>query len=296
MGLRFGLMPLEFRPILDRIMVSGIPDFSRFNIVDIVRDCVKAGYELIEVSMDLEYILPDSLAEDKIDKLVDLKEEFGHSYTVHLPLWSVEPASFNENIRSASVNTIVSAIKRAERLEPEAYVYHATGSLAAEFSRLDVPVNILNIINGYMLSYASASVEEVLAASEINPRILAVENVEFPFTLTREMIDEYDLGICFDTGHLLTRYSGEESVIEFYKKHRDIIIEIHLHDGSYEECNGMPVHRDHVALGEGDMPIDEFISLLLKDDFSRPIIFEISKNEADLSLDRIRELVPEAHK
>ncbi len=296
MGLRFGLMPLEFRPILDRIMVSGVPDFSRFNIVDIIRESVEAGYELIEVSMDLEYILPNSLDDDKIEKLVELKDELGHSYTVHLPLWSVEPASFNDKIRSASVNTIISAIKQAEKLEPEAYVYHATGSLAAEFSRLDVPVNIRNIISSYMLSYASTSIEEILAGSEIDPRLLAVENVEFPFSLTREMIDEYNVGICFDTGHLLTKYSGEESVIEFYKKHHDRIIEIHLHDGSYEECNGVPLHKDHVALGVGDMPIKEFISLLHKDKFSKPIIFEISKSEADLSLTRIQRAVPEAHK
>ncbi len=289
MNLRFGLMPLEFQPIVNRILNNGVPDFSRFDIISIVRECVEAGYKIIEISMDLEYIIPGALSENKIRELVELKDELGHSYTVHLPLWAIEPASFNEHIRFASVETTVSAIKQAEPLEPEAYVYHSTGALAAEFSRLNVPLHIRNIIGGYMLSYAATSLEEILTGTEIDPHRLAVENVEFPFGLTREMIDEYNVSICFDTGHLLTRYSGEESVLEFYNTHKDRIIELHLHDGSYDECNGTPVHKDHVALGEGAMPIKEFIGQLMRNRFDGPIIFEIPKEEADLSLQRIRD-------
>jgi sugar phosphate isomerase/epimerase len=107
-------------------------------------------------------------------------------------------------------------------------------------------------------------------------------------------VDEYDTGICFDTGHALTRYSGDESVIEFYKAHKDRIIEFHLHDGIYEEREGAVIHDDHIALGTGEMPIRELLMEVAKDKFNGPVIFELTSTETIESLRKIKEVVPEA--
>jgi sugar phosphate isomerase/epimerase len=147
-----------------------------------------------------------------------------------------------------------------------------------------------------MASCAAKSIEEILARTEINPRKVAIENVEFPFEVTRDLVDQYNTSICFDTGHLLTRYSGDESVLEFYKRHRDRIVEIHLHDGSYEKIGDNVVHRDHMALGRGAMPVREFLKELVKDRFNRPVVFELTAAEAKESLEKIRAVVPEALK
>jgi len=293
--LRFGIVPLEFKPAAERIIVDGVPDFSRFNIIDAVRDAAKMQHiQVIEVTMDVEHVIPNALTPEVISQLVDLKDELGISYTAHLPLWSLELASFNEFVRQASVESIVSSIRLAEPLEPEAYVLHATGALAAEFSRLDMPVNMVMLICNLMSAIAARSLEDIITRSEINPRLLAVENVEFPFSLTRELVDEYDTSICFDTGHLLTRYSGDEPVVEFYRRHRDRIVELHLHDGSYAERDGAVIHRDHIALGEGEMPVREFLMELVRDSFNGPVVFELTATQAKQSLNLIETQVPEA--
>jgi sugar phosphate isomerase/epimerase len=223
-----------------------------------------------------------------------LKDEFGHSYTAHLPLWSIELATFNTPVRKGSVESVVESIKLAEPLEPEYYVLHSTGSLAGEFSRLDFKREMVNVICTAMAGFSATSVEEILAKSEIDPRRIAVENVEFPFEITRAVIDEYDLSICFDTGHLLAKFSGDESVLDFYKTHKDRITELHLNDGTYREVEGVGVPDDHLALGTGDLPVREFMSELVKDDFNGPMIFELTTDEAKQSLQKIQEVIPEA--
>ncbi|TFG10142.1 sugar phosphate isomerase/epimerase [Candidatus Thorarchaeota archaeon] len=293
--MRYGIVPVEFRPAAERVVVDGVPDFSKFDILDIVKQAVNIEHiSVIELTLDIEYIIPEALTPSRVDELAELKEELGHSYTAHLPLWSIEPASFNEYVRSGSVESVVHSIELVEPLEPEYYVLHSTGPLAAEFSNLDFPREMVMLICGLMAGFSARSVEEIIAKTEIDPKRLAIENIEFPFEITRELVDEYDTSICFDTGHLLTRYSGDESVSEFYHRHKDRIVELHLHDGSYHEHDGVAVHRDHIALGQGEMPVREFLLELVKDGFQGPLIFELTTPEVMESLAYIAEVVPEA--
>lgn len=291
--MRFGMVALEFFPAVNRIVEGGVPDFTRFNLPEIVREDLQIEHiEVIEITMDTEQLVPGSLAPARISELAELKDELGHSYTVHLPLWSIEPSSFNEFIRKASVESIVSSIKLAEELNPEAYVLHTTGSLAAEFSRLSLPEGLRLLLAGYIGSFAEKSLEEILSKTEIDPRKFAVENIEFPFEITRDAVNKYDTGICFDTGHVLSKQSGDETLSEFYKQHRGRIIEIHLHDGSYPE-GGRAFRTEHTALGQGEMPIREFLLELHNDNYKGPLVFELAPAEVKESLSMIRQEVPE---
>jgi sugar phosphate isomerase/epimerase len=295
MGLRFGLTSLNLQSVVSRIVVDGVPDFSRFDLVDIVREGVNAGFEIAEMTMDVRYMVPGALSEEVIDGLVSLKDELGHSYTAHLPLWSIELATFDENIRKAGVTSSIEAIKLAEPLEPEAYVLHATGDLAADLSTKSLSSGTLSLLCSMLSAYSAQSIEEIITATEISPSKLAIENYVFPFESTFDVIEEYDTGICFDTAHLITRMSGTESIMDFYKKYKSRITEIHLQDGTYEEYKGAITRDDHVALGEGimgDKVLGEFLHALHKDDFKGPVIFELSVAEAQSSKDRIRKVAP----
>jgi sugar phosphate isomerase/epimerase len=140
--LKFGIEFPRFEDTATRILADGVLDFSRFDVVDMMREKVGLGYEVIEISMDLGGILPGSLTPESIKQLVDLKDELNHSYTVHLPLWSVEPATFNEEVRKGSVNSIVNAIELAEPLNPEAFVRGIQPpELSAEDRRHDMHVH-----------------------------------------------------------------------------------------------------------------------------------------------------------
>lgn len=292
--MRFGLQPLDFQPIVEQILVGGVPDFSRFTIDNLVRLALKLGHmSAVEVTMDIERLVPGSLTPESVAKLAKLGEELGNAFTVHLPFYSLELASFNEHIREASVETVVKAIELAEPLEPEAYVLHTTGSMAAEFSRLTLSEDMVSLICSYMSIFAARSLEEILTKTEIDPRKIAIENVEFPFEVTNQLVEQYNTSICFDTGHLLTHYSGTESVLEFYRQHRERIVEIHLHDGSYEKRDDFVVHRDHIPLGRGAMPVRDFLRELIKSKYNGPIIFELRNAEIKESLDYIRKVVPE---
>lgn len=292
--MRFGLTPLQFGRIVNQIVSGGVPDFSKFNIVEHVREALQIEHiSVIEITSEIQYIIPDSLSETAINGLIDLKEEFGHVYTVHLPLWSVELTTFNEPVRKGCVKTIVEMIQKLDPLNPEVYVLHTTGALATEFSQLSFPKQSVDLICMLMTGFSAKSVEEIITQTEINPKRIAIENLEFPFDFTRDVVDEYGTSICFDTGHLLSKQSGDETVIEFYKKHKDKISELHLHDGK-SQARDIKGFIDHKALGTGDMPVQEFLLELLKNDFNGPLIFELSSIEVIDSLKYIRDVVPEA--
>ena len=291
--MRFGAVAIEFIPAVQKLIADGVPDFSRINLVDIVRDVVAIEHiEVIEFTTEMEHMVPGSITPEIISQLVDLKDELGVSFTVHLPIWSIELASFNPFIRSGGVESICHSIKTSEPLEPETYVLHASGSLAAEFLRNNTSEPMTLLVCGYMTEFSMKSVEEIISKTEIDPRKIAVENIEFPFEFTRDIVDEYHTGVCFDTGHALTKQSGNESVLEFYRRHRDRIVEVHLNDGIDIKTPGK--YEDHLAIGKGELPVRDFLLELRKADFKGPLIFELTTEEIIESLQTIREVVPEA--
>ena len=288
---RFGIQPLQFANVMNLISGKGLSDFEFF-FPKICLAAADGGFSTLELTLDMDYILPGSLNEDVMEKFVEMKREKELTYTVHLPIWSVEPSSPNDYIRTASVKSTVQSIEIAEVLEPECYVLHSTGALAAEFTRLNLPEQYKELVNRCMLLNATNSIEEILSETDLPPRKHALENVEFPFGLTRELVDQFGLSICFDTGHLLAGYSGEYSVMGFLEKNWDKIAEIHLHDGFRREKDGNVVVRDHQPLGSGDLPISEFMDYLDKNGFAGPLVFELGFDEAKHSLDVIREQYP----
>ena len=289
---RFGIQPLQFTDVMNLITGKGLVDFSKFVFPQICMAAVNGGFHFLELTLDMGYVLPGSLNEEVMEKFIEMKKEEEIAYSVHLPLWSIEPSSPNEYIRKSSVESLIHSIEVAKILEPECYVLHSTGALASEFTRLDLPKLYKEIVDRYMLSQAAKSVEEILSKTGIPPCKLALENVEFPFKLTREIVDQFSLSICFDTGHLLAGYSGEYSVMGFLKKHWDRIVEIHLHDGFHREKNGNVVKRDHLPIGSGDLRVSEFMSYLDKKGFKGPLVFELGFNEAKHSLKVIHEQCP----
>ena len=205
-------------------------------------------------------------------------------------------ATFNEHVRKGSVETIVEVIELSKALNPEAYVLHATGDLAAELSGLPYSPQLVQTISMLLAGFTATSVEEIISRTDVNPRKLAIENYIFPFDIMRELIDDLDTGICFDTAHLLCEMSGTESIMEFYRAHKDRITEIHLQDGNFTRCGRVVDYMDHIPLGTGlmgDSVLREFLLELQKDRFNGPVIFELTKDEASESLEHISRVVPE---
>jgi sugar phosphate isomerase/epimerase len=282
-AMKFGIMPINFDVLDDSF------DLKNITLPFLVEKAINEGFEHIEVSMDLEYIMPGSVSRRVVRQLLKFKTERGISYSVHLPLWSIELTSPNALIREASINCIIESIKKTLPLEPLAYVLHLTGSLAAEFSHVHLKTDIKDAVIDLLNILASNSIEKILKNTDIAPEIIALENVEFPFDATRKIVDKYNLGVCFDTGHTLVGFSGPESVQEFLTKHLDRIIEFHLNDGKIME-DGRP--NDHLALGDGSFPMD-IIGQIQKKNFQGPLVFELTFADAKKSLNRIQQKYPD---
>jgi len=293
--LRFGIQPFEFSNIIGIVSEDGSFDVSRLSIPAIVKRCIEKGFRVIELGLDLGYVLPGSINEKTIEELVSIKQTDGITYTVHLPLWAVEPASPNEFIRKASIDVLADAVRLCEPIKPEAYVIHATGALAAEFSRLEIPAFYKDYISSFLANLTEKSIKELLKSTSLHPKKIAVETVEFPFKFMRKIIDEYDLSICFDTGHLLAGYPGNYTVTGFLEESIDRIIDIHLHDGYHEERErGVRIVKDHLPLGRGRLPLVAFFEFLKSNNYSSPLVFELTMAEATESIQVIRRLFPSA--
>ncbi|MFW9842416.1 MAG: hypothetical protein ACFFES_16075, partial [Candidatus Thorarchaeota archaeon] len=61
MPLRFGITALEFYDVARRVIIDGVPNFSRLDVAEIVREAVSDGFSIIELSMDVKHIIPGSL-------------------------------------------------------------------------------------------------------------------------------------------------------------------------------------------------------------------------------------------
>jgi sugar phosphate isomerase/epimerase len=261
----------------------------------LAREFASHGFNPVELSGDLVLFLPQSFAPAAVEQLAALKEETGLAYTVHLPLWSVEPSTPLAAVREGSVRALIDVVRASLPLQPERYVLHATGALAAEFYRMDLPGVAKAFILRQFQGHARQSIETLLAETGIASRQLAVETIEFPFDLTLELAEDLDLSICLDTGHVLVGFSGPVGLFDVLEASLPRLGEIHLHDGPWqgpEQTIGYG--KDHQPLGRGDLDVGRLLDRLAEAGFDGPIIFELSVQEALASLEVIRSLRPAA--
>lgn len=293
--MRFGIQPVSVDSVIGQIKDSrNITNSLKLNFTKIVLDAVKRGYRHIEISLDMHYVLPEGFQKKDIENLLKIKEEHNITYSVHLPLWSIELSSPNRYIRKGSTDCLINAVKIVEPLDPEVYVLHATGALAAEFSRIEIPEQYKKIVMNIFTDNGVSAINRMIKETNLDPNKLALETIEFPLENTLDQIKKVKgAKLCIDTGHVLAKYPGDYDLFELTKKYIDITSEFHLHDG-YNFPNRIKGKKieDHIALGEGQLPI-KFLKLLYEKNFRGPIVFELNFDQAKKSLEFIKKHVPE---
>jgi sugar phosphate isomerase/epimerase len=293
--MRFGLMAMQ----LPMLIPSGPPEqviaqITQFDHAALVRKIHEQGFNLIELGGDLVLFMPHTYAPPAIEGLARLKEEKNLSYTVHLPLWSVEPSTLLQPVRAGSVQAIVDCIRATQPLAPEAYVLHATGALAAEFTQMRLPPKAKGLIIRQFQQMAVQSLKTILAETGIPSRKLAIETIEFPFDLTYEMAEGLDLSICLDVGHVLAGFSGPLDVFDVLETVLPRLGEIHLHDAPQSSKDGtLGYGKDHQVLGAGDLDVGRLLDRLQSAGWNGPIIYELTVEQALASMNVIRSLRPD---
>ncbi|MCX6032731.1 MAG: cobamide remodeling phosphodiesterase CbiR [Chloroflexi bacterium] len=296
--MRFGIKEMQFNtffpPGLSR--QTALAHLAGFDHAAHVRRLAEQGFQLIELGGDLALFFPQAFTGPAIARLAELKAELGLSYTVHLPLWSVEPSTSLRPVREGSVRVVTEIIRATRPLEPEAYVLHATGPLAAEFYRRAMTDSTRDLIlRDFFQNSARESIRAILAETGLSSRRLAIETIEFPFHLLLETAVELDVAICLDTGHVLAGFSGPIDLFQALELCLPRLAEIHLHDAPWQGAEmKLGYGRDHQALGKGDLDVTRLLDRLTAASYQGPIIFELSVEGAHASLNLLRSLRPEA--
>jgi len=292
--MRFGIMEMQ----LDALIPSGLPPeqimagIATFDHAGLARGLAEKGFNPIELGGDLGMFMPNVYSPESVGKLAALKAG-GLGFTLHLPLWSVEPSTPLTPVRTGSVAALVQAVQATRALEPEAYVLHATGALAAEFYNMKIPELARGLILRQFQSGARASLRALLEETGLPSRRLAIETVEFPLEMTLELAEEFDTSICLDTGHVLAGFPGWFDFFEVLEKLLPRLAEVHLHD-----CRKMPpgvrgYGEDHKPLGTGDLELGRLLDRLNAAGYTGPLIFELKVDEALESMKVVQSVRPQ---
>ncbi len=295
--LRFGIQLMQPKLLMQHAMQRLAQGLGKgglsVDVAAIALELESQGFSLTELNPDLNVFFPQSFDLPAIERLRRLRQSHGLRYTVHLPLWSLEPASPVEHIRRASVDFLVESAVRFAPLEPEVYVLHATGALAAEFYRMEVIRDVRPLVLNIFQERCRRSVEELLERTGLDSRQVAVETIEFPLDLTLGLAEELDLSVCLDTGHVLAGFPGVTDLEQVLPRVLPRLAEVHLHDGyRRESSNGLARVADHLPVGQGELPLERLLDALEEAGFDGPVIFELNVDEAHASLDAIRACRP----
>jgi len=169
---------------------------------------------------EVELLFFESRSEDclptreEIEALSQISKDFCLTYNIHLPT-DISLAAADRAGQSEAIDALLRVMDLTSRLDPTSWTLH-------------IPYDAPQAGGGDVTLWqvrARAGLERLLAHG-IQPRRLAIENIDYPFAWVWDLVRDFDLSICMDAGHLLI---GGESLAEFYREYADRITVIHLH-------------------------------------------------------------------
>jgi len=187
--------------------------------------------ELAPLVDDIQLLFFESAANSRLPQplevqtLRDLAQEHSLSYTVHLPTDLALGATARAK-RQEGIAEILRLMTQLAPLAPQSFDLH----LALE---ADLPTTT-------WLDNLAASLQELSVALGEEKRLVAVENIEYPFGLVAPLLAEYGFAVCLDFGHLVHYGHDLEEGLALLPQVR------HLH------YHGVRNGRDHQALVDAE--------------------------------------------
>ncbi len=236
---------------------------------------IEIGCRHFEITYDINAILGTPYDDNVIQKLIGLKKKHRLSYSVHLPFRAIDISYPCNELSQSYAHYFSSIIKKLNPLEPTAYVLHTTGEVGKKLRYIDEGSSITKIL----ILRAKNVIEKIIGQTGVSSRMIAVENIKFPFGAMINMIEQLDLSICMDIGHIYAGFSGHIAIDDFISKFSSRIAEIHLHDVERDITESGITYKDHKPMGSG---IVDYHSLFRKHKFwldNIPIILEMNYPE-----------------
>jgi sugar phosphate isomerase/epimerase len=161
----------------------------------------------------------------ELDELRAISKDFSLGYNIHLPT-DVSLTAQERPDRSNALDAIRRVVDLTLHLNPSSWTLHIPYDCSKE-TGTDVRV---------WQGHAREALEKLIGEG-IPPRLLAIENLDYPFDRVRDLVLDLDLSICMDAGHLIL--CGQD-IAAFYRENVDRIPVLHLH--------GVRDGRDHLPL------------------------------------------------
>lgn len=164
-------------------------------------------------------------APDIIQRLAELAQQHGLTYTIHFPI-DRHLGSPSAAERLDLRDRMLAIMDRVRPLKPFAYILHLEGvSPASGPTRIRTWQHDIGELLPVMIERAG------------DPALLCVENLDYPFGWCEPLLDTFGLGACIDLGHL---WVGGYDADAHLKRYLPCARVIHLH--------GARAGRDHLAL------------------------------------------------
>jgi iron complex transport system ATP-binding protein len=170
-------------------------------------------------------------------------DERGLTFTVHLPI-DIQLGERDETERRNSVEKCLRIIRCMQPLRPFGYTLHFHGD--SDRLREATPSDH---IEGWQAALRKSAAE--ILESGIDPALLCIETLSYPFELVEDLVSGLGLSICLDVGHLIMYGYDVGAYVEKYLSRTRII---HLH--------GVQTERDHLDIS--CLPDDLLPSLVRK--------------------------------
>ena len=173
-----------------------------------------------------------------VRELGELAADGGCGFTVHLPL-DVGIGELDAGARRRAQETCLRVIALTLPLQPHAFVVHPELPLVYHPALGDDPDPLDELPAEVHAAWQEALGESLgRFAAETGPFPLAVENLQFPYGWVRPLLEEHDLGVTMDVGHLLTHGGAVATHLAEFGERLTVV---HLH--------GIVDGRDHREIG-----------------------------------------------
>ncbi len=164
-----------------------------------------------------------------VEDLAGLAARLGITYNIHLPL-DLELAAADKARRRHQAGLTARLISSTRSLPVTSYTIHVNYPRQAGRTPPDGAI-------GTWRRRAAGSLSRIIETAPVPPSLLSVENLEYPFRWIAPVIEELDLAVCLDIGHLVSCGHDLEAALEDFGNRAAVI---HL----YGTCRD----KDHGAL------------------------------------------------
>jgi sugar phosphate isomerase/epimerase len=208
----------------------------------------------------LESRTPASLPDRaEMQRLADLAAQSGLTYTVHLPM-DVDLGASDRAERHRAVDTIAAIVAATARLPVTSYTLHLSYPPSAPRTKAEIQDWQTRIRGGL----------ESLLAAGVASRALSIETLDYPYEWVFPLVEDLDLRVCLDIGHLIIYGYNLPEALDRYLARTTVI---HLH--------GVAAGRDHRPLDRLEAGLlDLILDQLRQHDFRDSLSLEVFSLQA----------------